>query len=106
MGNLNDIAPLEEIVFGITNLKPCPFCGSPVVMKKVPLWNNNGQGYKDAYEFNIHCENSKCNCNIKLGNNTTIYNSEEDAKNNAIKAWNKRYKERDEIELINFVSKR
>jgi Lar family restriction alleviation protein len=73
-------------------IKPCPFCGNEVALEKLPLWRtyNDGttHGYYGSYEYNIHCE--KCGCRINLRNNDTVYNSEEEAKQNAINAWNRR----------------
>ena len=72
-------------------LKPCPFCGEFVYIEKLPLWTEYGQithGYKGCYEYDIHCH--KCGCRINLGRNDTIYNSDEEAKQNAINAWNRR----------------
>ena len=75
----------------IVELKPCPFCGSEVTLDKDPLWESNGtttHGYYGAYEFNIHCK--RCGCNIALYQNDTIYRPEEEARKNAIEAWNTR----------------
>ncbi len=69
-------------------LKPCPFCGNEVKVRKIPLWYGNGHGYKDCYEFDIQCK--KCGCRIDFHENDSIYRSEEKAKENAIKAWNRR----------------
>ena len=69
-------------------LKPCPFCNSEVELEKIPLWYGNGRGYKDCYEFKIRCK--KCVCRVDQPENDSIYRNEEKAKNNAIKAWNRR----------------
>ena len=74
------------------NLKPCPFCGESVYIEKKPLWHtyNDGttRGYFGCYEYEIKCNN--CGCNIPLKGNDTIYNDDKTAKENAIKAWNRR----------------
>ena len=69
-------------------LKPCPFCGNEVEVEKIPLWYGNGHGYKDCYEFKIRCK--KCGCRVDQPENDSVYRSEEKAKKNAIKAWNRR----------------
>lgn len=72
-------------------LKPCPFCGKDVYLEKRPLWktyNGSTHGYYDEYEFIIECTNPECRCNVRLGANDTIYRSEEEAKENAIRQWN------------------
>lgn len=68
-------------------LKHCPFCGTIPYLEKRPLWQS-GHGYYGYYEFDIHCE--KCGCRIAMSHTDTIYNTEEEAKENAIKAWNRR----------------
>lgn len=70
-------------------LKPCPFCGSKVELEKRPLWRDS-HGYFGCYEFVIECKNPECLCRIYLNKNDTIYREEEKAKENAIRAWNKR----------------
>ena len=69
-------------------LKPCPFCGSEVELKRYPLRRFSG-----CYMFNIRCE--KCGCRIHLGETHTLYISEKEAKNNAITAWNRRAEVKD-----------
>ena len=73
-------------------IKPCPFCGSDVYLEKLPLWrtytDGTTDGYCHSYEYDIHCE--KCGCRINLKGNDTIYRSDEEAKQNAINAWNRR----------------
>ena len=74
-------------------LKPCPFCGSDVYLEKRPLWNEYGgitRGYHGCYDYVIECSNQDCGCNVKLPGNDTIYHTDEEAKENAIKAWNRR----------------
>lgn len=72
-----------------TKLKPCPFCREIPYIEKKPLWRGS-HGYHGCFEYDIHCE--KCECHINLGANTTIYNSDEEARENAINAWNRRAK--------------
>ena len=40
------------------------------------------------HKYDIHCE--KCGCQVNLEGNDTIYRSDEEAKQNAIDAWNRR----------------
>lgn len=68
-------------------LKPCPFCGTNVRIEKKPLWHGS-HGYRDCYEYDIHCHN--CGCRVRIEQNNTIYRSDEEAKANAVKAWNRR----------------
>lgn len=73
-------------------IKPCPFCGNEVALEKLPLWRTYSDrttcGYYGCYEYVIHCE--KCGCRINLRGNDTVYNSDEEAKQNAVNAWNRR----------------
>lgn len=74
-------------------LKPCPFCGKDVYMEKRPMWRMEGsttRGYTGAYEFIIQCVNPECGCNVKLGKNSTLNATEEEAREEAIKHWNRR----------------
>ena len=66
-------------------LKPCPFCGEIPHIEQKPIYDYDGY-----YKYDIHCE--KCGCHINLGRNDTIYNTDEEARQNAINAWNKRVK--------------
>lgn len=75
----------------MNELKSCPFCGSEVELEKIPLWYGNGRGYKDYYEFKIRCK--KCGCRVDQPGNDSVYRSEEEAKKNAIEAWNRRTKD-------------
>lgn len=80
-------------------LKPCPFCGEIVYLEKRPLWRTEGittRGYAGCFKFIIECPNPKCRCNVMLGANDTIYRPEAEAKQNAIKAWNRRAYEQQE----------
>jgi Lar family restriction alleviation protein len=70
-------------------LKPCPFCGSEVKMTQVPLWHGS-HGYHGCYDFTVRCE--ECGCTLDFYKNDTIYRSEDEAENNAIKTWNQRAK--------------
>ena len=81
--------PLQED--NSAELKPCPFCGSEVKIKRSPLWHEyNGimHGYKDCYEFEISC--SKCGCSTYRTRADTVSLTEDIAKNIVIKNWNKR----------------
>ena len=68
-------------------IKPCPFCGEEVYLEQKPLWNGS-HGYVGDYEFVIECHN--CGCTINYSKNNTVYNSEYEARDNVIKAWNRR----------------
>lgn len=68
-------------------LLPCPFCGTEVKLKKIPLWHGS-QGYHDCYEFKVRCE--KCGCTLTYSQNDTIYRSEKKAIKNVVDAWNRR----------------
>ena len=76
----------------MSSLKPCPFCGEIPYIDRKRMWNTHydgtTHGYVGSYEYDIHCH--KCGCIIPLGENHTIYISDEEAKQNAINAWNKR----------------
>lgn len=75
------------------HIKPCPFCGESVFLERNPLWSTHGgstHGYYNCYEYVIQCHNPKCRCTVKLGNNDTVYNTDENARISAIQAWNKR----------------
>ena len=70
-------------------LKPCPFCGTiPVIEKR--LLCDGTKVNPPCYEYDIHCINHNCGCSIYLERNYTINRSDEEAKANAIKAWNTR----------------
>lgn len=70
-------------------LKPCPFCGQPVYLEKKPLWQGS-HGYPGCFEYVIECNNKECGCRINLLQNDTVYNTDEEARKNVIKAWNTR----------------
>lgn len=75
-----------------TYLEPCPFCGEMVFMEKKPLWRTNcggtTHGYYNKYEYDVHCHN--CGCRVPLPGNDTVYHTDEEAKQNAANAWNRR----------------
>jgi len=83
----------------ITHIKPCPFCGETVFLERKPLWrtyrDGTTHGYFGCYEYEIRCHNEKCGCRVKLGPNDTVYCTDEEAKANAIEAWNRRAEEGD-----------
>lgn len=70
-------------------LKPCPFCGQSVIMKREPLWNGS-HGYPGCYQYTVSCSNIDCRCSIYLGSNDTIYRSDEEAMAEAERRWNRR----------------
>ena len=74
-------------------IKPCPFCGEIPYLERKPLWHTyrdgTTRGYYGKFEYVIKCH--RCGCNIPLGGNDTIYRSDEEAKQNAVDTWNKRY---------------
>ena len=73
------------------NIKPCPFCGEIPYLEKKPLWREYGgstHGYFGCFEYVIKCRNPECRCTVHLGKNNTIYNSDDEARENAIKYWN------------------
>lgn len=76
------------------SIKPCPFCGEIPYLERKPLWetyrSGTTHGYYGCYEYEIKCNNLECGCSVKLGRNDTIYNKDEEAKQNAINAWNRR----------------
>ena len=83
-------------------LKPCPFCGQPVYIQKNPLWTESygsTRGYYNCYEYVIQCNNPDCRCTVSLPRNDTIYNSDEEAINNAVAAWNRRAENNEESKL-------
>ena len=70
-------------------LKPCPFCGANVyIEKKMRTCGAYGYYINRRDEYDIHCHN--CGCRVRLEGNNTIDRSDEEAKANAIKAWNRR----------------
>ena len=76
------------------NIRACPFCGETPYLERKPLWtkyaNGTTHGYYGCYEYDIHCHNPECGCTVNLGNNTTIYNTDEEARKSAIENWNRR----------------
>lgn len=76
----------------MNELKPCPFCGETPQIEAKPLWelSRDGalHGYVGHYKYDIRCQ--KCGCNVTVRNNTTIYSGHKKARENAIKAWNRR----------------
>ena len=79
----------------MAELKPCPFCGEIPYIEKKPLWrtyhDGTTHGYRGSFEYDIRCH--KCGCSIPLPNNDNVYHKYDEAKQNAINAWNKRAKD-------------
>lgn len=75
-------------------IKPCPFCGEIPYLERSALWrtypDGTTHGYYNCFEYVIKCRNPECCCSVRLAKNDTIYNKEEEAKQNAIDAWNRR----------------
>jgi Lar family restriction alleviation protein len=61
---------------GKGKLLPCPFCGYDVVLE--------GMKVRKGYEVVVHCNG--CLASI----HTITYDTEEEAEQNAIQAWNRR----------------
>ena len=84
-----DNCPLQE---DTSTLKPCPFCGSAVEIKRHPLWqtNSDGQthGYKDCYKLEISCP--ECGCSTNRTKSDTVSLTEDQAKNIIAENWNTR----------------
>ena len=81
--------PLQE---DNTELKPCPFCGSVVELKKSPMWrtysDGTTHGYTDCYELEIACP--KCGCSTFKTKGNTVNFTEESIKNYIVRNWNMR----------------
>ena len=60
-----------------TELKPCPFCGGEAVLEPYKA--------RKGYEANIQC-NGGCLALMR----TITYDTEEEAIENVVKAWNRR----------------
>lgn len=77
-------------------IEPCPFCGDIPYIERKPLFRIYGDGtcsgYYGCYEYVIQCNNPDCGCRVNMKGNDTIYRSDEEAKTNAIKCWNRRTK--------------
>lgn len=71
-------------------LKPCPFCGTEVKLRKETMWFNS-HGYKGYYKYTVGCR--ECGCGIAMRATDTLFRTDSEAKRNAIKAWNRRAKE-------------
>lgn len=68
-------------------LKPCPFCGSEVMVDFIPLWRGS-HGYQGCYEIFIKCD--KCGCSNYGTISSTIQLTKEEAKKKVVEAWNRR----------------
>lgn len=81
--------PLQE---DASTLKPCPFCGSAVELKRSPMWrtysDGTTHGYKDCYELEIACP--KCGCSTFKTKGDTVNFTEEQIKDYVVKNWNTR----------------
>ena len=72
--------------------KPCPFCGTMPIIEKKPLSYGFDGYYINCYKYDIHCP--CCECRLRIEENDTICRSDEEAKANAVKAWNTRANEK------------
>ena len=70
-------------------LKPCPWCGYPGSYIKEPAWHGS-HGYVGNYFYYIQCSNKECRAVTPHGKEDDIYKSELEAREDAIKAWNRR----------------
>ena len=86
-----DKCPLQE---DNSELKPCPFCGSEVKIKKSPIWREYSDGtihgYKNCYKLEISC--TKCGCSTDKTKVDTVNLTEDMAEKIIIKNWNERKK--------------
>lgn len=78
-------------------LKLCPWCGSYPNLIEQRLWQETsykGQiithGYVGNYEYYYQCSNPECHAIAPYGKYDNIYQSAEEAKNKARKAWQTR----------------
>ena len=68
--------------------KPCPWCGGHASLNIDSLEGPRGTGYPGCYEYYVQCDN--CYAKAPAGTFFDIDMKAEDAKQNAINAWNKR----------------
>lgn len=71
-------------------IRDCPFCRSQARLERDPLFSENGRGYPGAYDFYVRCTNKYCGVTLPHGKYDSIYCSEDDAIEKAIKRWNAR----------------
>ena len=72
----------------LNSYKPCPWCGGHASMHIDSMEGQNGTGYKGAFKYYVQCDN--CFTKAPAGTFYDIDTPEEDAKQNAIDAWNRR----------------
>lgn len=77
------------MTFNIKNqIKPCGFCNCSGMIIQNPLWHGS-HGYHGCYEVYIECSN--CHIVRPNGKFNTVYNTFDEAVNEAINCWNDRY---------------
>lgn len=74
------------------NLKECPICGHTPRLRTVPLFDEDypGHGYEGCYFYNYEC--SGCE-RIESESADSVRLSEEEARAEAVKRWNKEVKD-------------
>ena len=90
------IRSIEDLIrnaptVNLNSYKPCPWCGGHASMHADSLEKENGRGYKGKFEYYIQC--NVCGAKAPNGLSYDIYIASDEAKYEAIKAWNKRYGE-------------
>ena len=65
-------------------LKPCPFCGNETI--RIEMHRNSDPG-AGVYMYEVVCD--KCGASI-CGRSVDVFREKADAKQEAIKAWNRR----------------
>lgn len=69
----------------------CPFCHEIPELIKKPLWNGEGHGYYNCFQYSVQCTNGECKVNPKTSEYNDIYDmTEDDCFNKAIEDWNDR----------------
>ena len=65
--------------------KPCPFCGSSAILVQEDI-----RGYSGEKEVYVRCCSTTCGATVPGGHYLTLHNSESEAIEKALKAWNSR----------------
>ncbi len=82
----------------MTELKPCPFCGSEAHIEKgkVRVKNNKARGTKTTKTYYIGCSDSMC---ILYGNKKSgrlFFTASKDGIEHMVRRWNRRDGKQDE----------